>query len=227
MSSRNLLEMLVLCLAALFACGTTAQAEDNKKENAGPTKSAPAARSPAPAARSPGAPVHAPVGPAGPGVAHAPAGHPGPGVAHAPAGHPSPSRAGQVNYKRHEFHGRDVHRFSRDELTHWRGGRWNNSCYNGRCGWWWFAGGQSYFYARPIYPYPLVVSEILYAEPMVVVPVVVAAPMMSPPVVRSPLPVTAAPQFWYYCDDPQGYYPYVANCNTQYRQVPVSPAGQR
>jgi len=74
-----------------------------------------------------------------------------------------------------------------------------------------------YFYDRPIYPYPLVVGEITYVEPMPVAPppvVVVPAPP-PPPVVQ------AAPQFWYWCDNPQGYYPYVQACSVEFRQVPV------
>jgi hypothetical protein len=233
MISRNVLDMSVLCLVALFAFGTTAQAEDNKK--AGPAKSAPAVRSPTPAARSSAPAVRAPVpvarssapaarAPVQAARSSAPATRSPAGPAHA-AVHPGTA------HERHEFHEHDVHRFNEVELTHWRGGRWNNSCFDGRCGWWWFAGGQSYFYERPIYPYPLVVSEVLFVEPVVVAvePEVVAPVFATAPVgrvVQAPLSVAAAPQFWYYCDNPPGYYPYVANCNTQYRQVPVSPLGQ-
>ncbi len=58
----------------------------------------------------------------------------------------------------------------------WRGGRWNNTCFAGRCGWWWFAGGSWYFYERPIYPYPLIVSEGIFIEPA---PPVIVAPALS------------------------------------------------
>jgi hypothetical protein len=54
------------------------------------------------------------------------------------------------------------------------------------------------------YPYPYV-----YAPPAVVV-----AP--APAAV-----VAAQPQSWYYCDNPQGYYPYVATCAAGWRQVPA------
>jgi hypothetical protein len=30
----------------------------------------------------------------------------------------------------------------------------------------------------------------------------------------------AAPQSWYYCADPAGYYPYIAQCNTSWQTVP-------
>jgi hypothetical protein len=29
-------------------------------------------------------------------------------------------------------------------------------------------------------------------------------------------------QTWYYCSDPAGYYPYVAQCNTGWQAVPAS-----
>ena len=32
----------------------------------------------------------------------------------------------------------------------------------------------------------------------------------------------SASQNWYYCSDPAGYYPYVAQCNTGWQTVPVS-----
>lgn len=55
-----------------------------------------------------------------------------------------------------------------------------------------------------------------------------------PPVVYAPPPVYVAPPpqptylsqptpNWYYCDNPKGYYPYVATCNGPWRQVPAQP----
>jgi len=139
--------------------------------------------------------------------------------------------------ERHEFHERDVHRFSAIELEHWRGGQWRNSCFGGRCGWWWFAGGQWYFYERPIYPYPLVVSEIAFVEP--VPPAVIVAPapayVAPPPAVYgappapvyaappAPAPLAPPPQKYYYCDNPPGYYPTVPSCPTPFREVPAPP----
>jgi hypothetical protein len=74
----------------------------------------------------------------------------------------------------------------------------------------------------PLYPPPY-----YYGYPP---PPVVYAP---PPVVYSPPPVVVTPavpayvqqptQTWYYCDNPQGYYPYVNSCNSGWRQVPASP----
>jgi hypothetical protein len=67
---------------------------------------------------------------------------------------------------------------------------------------------------------PVVPAPWYYAPP----PVVYA----PPPVVYAPPPVPVAPAYvsgpaqnWYYCDNPRGYYPYVATCSTSWRQVPA------
>lgn len=76
--------------------------------------------------------------------------------------------------------------------------------------------------------FPVVPAPWYYAPP----PVVYA----PPPVVYAPPPVMVAPppqptylsqptQNWYYCDNPKGYYPYVASCNGPWRPVPAQPAG--
>lgn len=33
----------------------------------------------------------------------------------------------------------------------------------------------------------------------------------------------ASQQYWYRCGNPEGYYPYVRNCNTGWEQVPAAP----
>lgn len=60
-------------------------------------------------------------------------------------------------------------------------------------------------------------------------PAVVTVPPPSPPVYieRSP-PISNQQQFpsgyWYYCSNPEGYYPYVNDCPTGWRQVdPIPP----
>lgn len=60
-------------------------------------------------------------------------------------------------------------------------------------------------------------------------PAIVTVPPPSPPVYieRSP-PVSNQQQlpsgYWYYCSNPEGYYPYVNDCPTGWRQVdPIPP----
>jgi hypothetical protein len=58
-------------------------------------------------------------------------------------------------------------------------------------------------------PYPY------YAPPP---PSYYAPPQPAPQATGAP-----PPQFWYYCDDPKGYYPQVQNCPTPWRQVSAPP----
>jgi hypothetical protein len=167
---------------------------------ANPPKPAPAPHVAAPAMHAAGPVAHPGLAAGGP--------HPGPEGFHGGPGGPHP---GGPHFA---FHGRDVHHFGHEDLVRWRGGRWNRTCFDGRCGWWWFAGGQWYFYDTPVYPYPVVVSEVAYVEP--------GAPVVVAPV-AAPLNVAPPPRIYYYCDNPPGYYPAVSNCNTQFRQVAAPP----
>jgi hypothetical protein len=58
-----------------------------------------------------------------------------------------------------------------------------------------------------------------YAYPPVVIapPPVVVQPSQQLPVQPPP------PQFWYYCHNPKGYYPYVQQCPGGWRQVAPTP----
>ena len=96
----------------------------------------------------------------------------------------------------------DIARFHENDWIIWRGGRWVHAPHGGRIGWWWVAGGQWYLYPAPVYPYPNP------WEP-------------PPPAVLPPLPPPT--QHWYYCEAPQGYYPYVPNCPGGWKQVPAMP----
>ena len=52
------------------------------------------------------------------------------------------------------------------------------------------------------------------------------APYDTPPVVVAPSPrvyVQPAPPTWYYCENPQGYYPYVQQCPGGWRPVAPTP----
>lgn len=100
--------------------------------------------------------------------------------------------------RREDWHGGDIHRFHEHDFDTWRGGAWFHGEHEGRAGWWWRVGPSWYFYAAPVYPYP---------DPYV------------PPVVVAP-PATPA-QYWYYCPNPQGYYPYVPQCFAPWQPVPA------
>ena len=73
---------------------------------------------------------------------------------------------------------------------------------------WWrpYRGPISYAYP---YTYPYAYP---YAYPPVVVQPAPQVPVQLPP-----------PQYWYYCDNPQGYYPYVRQCPGGWRAVSPTP----
>ncbi len=83
-----------------------------------------------------------------------------------------------------------------------------------------FGFGAPFYAPPPIYYGP---PAVVYAPP----PVVYA----PPPIAYAPPPVqsyTSQPQqSWYYCDDPQGYYPTIQTCNQGWRQVPATPPAAR
>ncbi len=110
-------------------------------------------------------------------------------------------------HEEHRFHG-DIARFHEHDWALWRGGHWDRRWHDGRLGWWWVAGGLWYFYPAPVYPYPNP-----YEPPVITVPP--AQPAAPPP----PPPT----QYWYFCEAPRGYYPYVAACPGGWKQVPATP----
>lgn len=128
--------------------------------------------------------------------------HPGPGRQGEAFGHREAGRPGAGHPRAPGWQG-DIHRFRDHDLQRWHGGRWYHGVHEGRRGWWWIVGPSWYFYLAPVYPYP---------DPYRPAPV----PGIPPP--------GAAPQYWFYCADPPGYYPYVAWCRVNWRPVPAQPA---
>jgi len=102
--------------------------------------------------------------------------------------------------ERHERWRGDIHRFHEHDFALWRGGRWHHGRHDGRRGWWWIVGGNWYFYPAPVYPYP---------DPYL------------PPGAVAPL-VSGTQQYWYYCSNPAGYYPYVPQCAAPWQAVPAA-----
>jgi len=112
---------------------------------------------------------------------------------------------------------RDYHHWNEREQTIWRSGVWQHEEYNGMSGWWWITGGARYFYERPIYPYPVEVPEVTYEIPVDAEP--------QPEYVQQP---QYDPNYWYYCENPRGYYPYVSECPGGWMKVvpQQAPPGQ-
>ncbi len=79
----------------------------------------------------------------------------------------------------------------------WPHGRWHHDWHDGRYGWWWVVGGAWYFYPAPVYPHP---------DPY------------TPPGVA----VVPSAQYAYYCGNPAGYYPAVAQCAMPWQLVSLT-----
>lgn len=134
----------------------------------------------------------------------------------APKRRAGPAKAGEHNERggaehreaRHDFRGHhDYGHFTADEREMWRGGHWRHARWHGRYGWWWLVGGMWYFFDQPVYPYPQVVPEVAFNAP-----VLPGAPLVVQPQTQ---------QFWYWCDNPPGYSPYVTSCPSGWRKVPA------
>lgn len=101
------------------------------------------------------------------------------------------------------WHG-EIRQFHERDMPAWRGGHWYHGPHAGQDGWWWIVGLTWYWYPTPIYPYP-----DPYLPP--------AAAAIGPPTPSAP------PQYWYYCVNPPGYYPYVPQCYGNWERVPAGP----
>ena len=93
----------------------------------------------------------------------------------------------------------------------WRGGFWGPRVFIGPT--FGFGVYAPYWVPPPVY----------YAPP----PVVVQQGYAAPPAQQAPAAMAppAASGNWYYCNNPQGYYPYVRQCNGQWQTVPANPDG--
>jgi hypothetical protein len=123
-------------------------------------------------------------------------------------------REGNRNAHHEGWHG-DIRHFHDRDIELWRGGRWIHGRHGGHFAWWWIAGGVWYLYPSPVYPYP-----DPYLPPVMI--------EQQPPVAVTPSnPASTEPvQYWYHCTNPEGYYPYVPQCLTDWEKVPASPPPQ-
>lgn len=83
--------------------------------------------------------------------------------------------------------------------AHFRGGIWVGPVWGP--GWW----GPGY-----PYPYPYAYPPYPYAAPPVIIQQQPQEYIQQPE--PAPQPQAQPQQFWYYCPDPQGYYPDVKKC---------------
>ena len=74
------------------------------------------------------------------------------------------------------------------------------------------------YYYPPSYYYPP--RHYYYSPPVAVAP---PAPTVY---LQQDAPPPPPAGYWYYCRDPQGYYPQVPQCPTPWQQVPAQPSIQ-
>jgi hypothetical protein len=166
-----------------------------------------------PAGPHPGGAPHPGAGPmhAGPAMHGGPAAHSPAGLGHIPAGH--------ADFR--GFHG-DPRHWDARHFAMWRGGGWHHGCYFGRCGWWWLVDGVWYWYAAPVYPFPLVVSAIVAAD--IAAAATMAPPLPGPgpaPYMPAPPPPPPGPTTYWFCASSGAYYPAVPTCTTPWQPVPA------
>ncbi len=83
-----------------------------------------------------------------------------------------------------------------------------------------YFGVPFYPYAYPYYPYPM---PYYYPPPVVTVPASPPAYIhQSPPTSQQP-----STSYWYYCNNPKGYYPYVKQCPQGWQEVEPAPSAPR
>ncbi len=90
---------------------------------------------------------------------------------------------------------------------HWGGGHWHSgiSLNIGAPFYWPYYAYAPVYYPQPVYVAPA--PQVVYVEQA-------QAPIAPPPV----------QQYWYYCANPQGYYPNVQQCPAGWQKVLPQPA---
>ena len=84
--------------------------------------------------------------------------------------------------------------------------------------------GYGYGYGYPFYDY----GYPFYYPPYYAYPPTIIVPTEPPVYIQKEQPQPVQPQsnYWYYCENPQGYYPYVKNCPNGWQQVSPQPPAQ-
>lgn len=124
------------------------------------------------------------------------------GVLPGGGGGPAPGRfaIGRPGNDLGRFNGHTFSGLTPGERGAWQQGGWRHVEHNGYLGWWWVVGDSWFFYPAPIYPYPLYIGPDYYYN---------YYDYYSTPT-----------YYWYYCEDPAGYYPTVQECNGPWEPVP-------
>lgn len=105
------------------------------------------------------------------------------------------------------------------------GGGWGGGHYGGGYGYGGHYGHSNYgfYFGAPFYPYPY--YGFPYQYPYYYPPAVVTVPVTPPVYIQQSQPAAQqnSPGYWYYCSNPEGYYPYIKECPNGWQQVEPKP----
>lgn len=113
-------------------------------------------------------------------------------------------------------YGRPGAHFSFGAGPSWRGGRWVHGWHGARHGWWWTVGNSWYLYPRPVYPYPVYGAGFAGDDGY-------TRRSYAPTYEQVPDRNPQRPAYWYFCQNPEGYYPYIQDCD-DWQQEPAQGA---
>ncbi len=121
----------------------------------------------------------------------------------------------------------DRPRFGGDHRDHryFGGGHHNSNTHFGV-----YFGVPFYRYPHPYYrPYYRPFYHPYYSYPYYYPPAVVTVPATPPVYIQQSPPTTQnyPSGYWYYCNSPEGYYPYVKQCPSGWQQVEANPPAPR
>ena len=114
---------------------------------------------------------------------------------------------------------------------HYGGGHYGGG-WGGHYGGWGYGRGGYYghssfgfYFGAPFYPYPFYPYQYPYYYP----PAVITIPATPPVYIQQAPPAnqTNPNGYWYYCNSPAGYYPYIKECPDGWQQVEPRPPAPR
>jgi hypothetical protein len=85
-----------------------------------------------------------------------------------------------------------------------------------------------FYFGAPIYPYysvPYYYPYYGYQPPYYYPPTIITIPVTPPTYIQQQPRIDRQypPGYWYYCNSPEGYYPYVQQCSENWQQVEPEP----
>ena len=126
---------------------------------------------------------------------------------------------GGYGYRHGPGYGRPGAHFGFSAGPGWRGGRWVHGYHGPRYGWWWTVNNSWYPYPRPVYPYPAYAPPP-YASADEYYPNARGYTQdFDPGPSRNP----QRPDYWYFCENPEGYYPYIQDCDNWLQEPAEGP----